>query len=182
MAGFAGMWNGMRDGGSATPYLLIDSAGLPGGRAQIPEQAFSRLECLFTGDLAIELADVGPYLGRLRSLEKPVTDAVEELLLAQVACVAILREPAATEGSFADLHRQFRKLNVVYGPDGQPLFFRYYDPRVILDVLTVLDAAQLEAFFGTLEALVFADAEGEMVRCGRREGQLIVTRSGGAAR
>ena len=50
------------------PFLLIDCAGLPGGEGQILKDLFSEVECLFTGDLAVELADVGPYLGRLALL------------------------------------------------------------------------------------------------------------------
>jgi len=67
-----------------------------------------------------------------------------------------------------------RKFNVVYAPDGKPLFWRYYDPRVIVDVLKVLDDRQLEAFFGPMEHLCVAASEASVALCSRAAGQLVV--------
>ena len=181
MARFASLWTALKEAPATAPYLLVDCAGLQGGRAEIPRQIFSQLECLFTGDLAKELADVGPYLGRLRSLDAGVTSTVEDLLLRQVASLAVV--PAQADGAqprFSEVHRHFRKFNVVYGPSGQPLFFRYYDPRVIPDVLQVFEPAQLEAFFGPMEALMLTDAEGRMLRCTRQGGAPSVIAGQGA--
>ena len=55
------------------------------------------------------------------------------------------------------------------------MFFRYYDPRVIVDVLTVLDTSQLESFFGPVQALVLVDNAKRAVRCVRNAGSLMVT-------
>ncbi|MFO0157838.1 MAG: DUF4123 domain-containing protein, partial [bacterium] len=76
--------------------------------------------------------------------------------------------------SFSQVHRHFRKFNVVYGPEGKPLFFRYYDPRVIVDVLKVLDEQQLISFFGPVAWLCLAGADGCMVHCTLAAGQLAV--------
>ena len=76
--------------------------------------------------------------------------------------------------TFSQLHRHFRKFNVVYDPDGKPLFFRYYDPRVIVEVLSVLEPQQLDAFFGPVESLVLVDGEARTVRCYRQGGRLAV--------
>ncbi len=71
-----------------------------------------------------------------------------------------LHHPAIDAGQAQLLHRHFRKFNVVYGPEGKPLFFRYYDPRVIVDVLKVLDEQQLKAFFGPVDRMLLTQADG----------------------
>lgn len=158
------------------PYMLIDCAGIDGGEQRIPHQIFSELQSLFTGDLAVELADVGPYLGQLNSWSDAAADVVEDLLNRHVGMLVLLKEsePGKAEVGFTQLHRHFRKFNVVYDPSGKPLFFRYYDPRALVDVLGVLDAKQLEAFFGPVETLAMIDGDGQAARCQRRGGKLAV--------
>lgn len=176
MASFASIWSSLEQAGHPPPFMLIDCAGIDGGQARIPKEAFSELECLFTGDLAIELANVGPYLARLKSYEPEVRDVAEELLGQHVALLVVL--PATdieqTEITFSQMHRHFRKFNVVYDPSGKPLFFRYYDPRVLVDVLAALKADQLDAFFGSSETLVLMDQSGQATRCRRDGGTLTV--------
>jgi len=177
MASFKDIWTNLRETGKPTPYLLIDCAGIEGGSERIPRQIFSELECLFTGDLALELADVGPYLGRLRSFELDVASAVDDMLLRFVGILVELEgiEADGTEPSFSDIHRHFRKFNLIYGPHDDPLFFRYYDPRVIGDVLRTFSADQLEEFFGPVEAFVFADMNLQLLRCEQLAGVIAVS-------
>ncbi len=124
----------------------------------------------------MELADVGPYLGRLNSFHASVAATVEDLLARHVGMLVVLQDvPADTaELTFSQLHRHFRKLNVVYGPDGNPLFFRYYDPRVVVDVLKVMDSKQLRAFFGPIEQVVLVDHGDQVVRCKYQSDALTV--------
>lgn len=176
MAQLSDLWSSWRDAQRPAPYVLLDAAGLEQGAAGIPREAFSELECLFTGDLADELEDVAPYLARLQSWDNAVRDTVEGLLRGHLGMI-VLPTLAAQEGlTFADLHRHFRKHNVVYGPEGQPLFFRYVDPRALLDVLETFDGRQLESFFGPVEMLVMHDREGRLVQCWLRNGGLVVSR------
>jgi hypothetical protein len=175
MAKLEDLWSGWRDAGRAEPFVLIDCAGFEGGAADMPRDAFSQLECLFTGDLAEELKDVAPYLAAAGSYDPVVRDTIGRLLEEHLAVVVM---PLARDEplTFSEVHRHFRKHNVVYGPDGQPLFFRYYDPRALLDVLDSFDGGQLDAFFGPTELLVMNDREGQLVRCWRQSGALAVGR------
>jgi len=174
MTTFANFWLGLKQNAQAAPYLLIDCAGIEGGEARIPKSVFVELECLFTGDLADELADVGPYLGRLTTLSDEVGAVVKDLLDRQVALLVTLQDTVRPEDevSFGQLHRHFRKFNVVYGPDGAPLFFRYYDPRVLPDVLGVLDEKQLKAFFGPIDNLAYAEQNGQIMSLRVQAGEL----------
>ncbi|MCG2595104.1 DUF4123 domain-containing protein [Ramlibacter sp. XY19] len=175
MASFGEIWTGLKQAGGGTPYLLVDCAGLDAGAAALPRGACTELECLFTGDLADELADVAPYLGRVKAFEGEVPGVAEDLLKRQVGMLVVV--PPAPDGeapTFSQLHRHFRKFNVVYDPEGKPLFFRYYDPRVIVEVLSVLEPQQLDAFFGPIDSLVLVDGEARTVRCYRQGGKLAV--------
>ena len=176
MTSFADIWGSLQQAGKPTPYVLIDCAGIDGGEPRIPHDAFSELECLFTGDLAIELANVGPYLGRLKSYEPEVKAVVEDMLNGQVALLVMLQEVTdeQAEITFSQLHRHFRKFNVVYDPSGKPLFFRYYDSRLMVDVLNMLEPDQRNAFFGPIASFVLAREPAKLVRCFRRGGEVAV--------
>jgi hypothetical protein len=174
MAQFRQIWSGLREAGTPSPYLLIDSAGLESGRAQIPEHIFSDLDCLFTGDLAVELADVGPYLGRLNSYEQEVLDSVEDLMLRHVASVVVPKGDGLADAGFSYVHRHFRKMNVVYGPEGEPLFFRYYDPRVLPSVLRVMEPEQVALFFGPVQRILLTGLNAELVELQALDGLLVV--------
>ena len=76
--------------------------------------------------------------------------------------------------TFSQLHRHFRKFNVVYDPAGKPLFFRYYDPRVLIDVLSAFETDQLNAFFGPVDAVLVIDPERQVKRCRRQAGKLEI--------
>ena len=171
MANFEAVWNDLLRAEAPPPYMLIDCAGLERGEAQIPTDLFSEIECLFTGDLAEELADVGPYLGRVAGLGDSQAASVNDLLTSHVG---LLVQMEKQETTFAELHRHFRKFNVVYGPQNDPLFFRYYDPRVLADVLRVMEPGQLVSFFGPVRSFLLADADGNLLRCFRHGTALVV--------
>jgi hypothetical protein len=181
MKTFDDAWSAAARGEHGPCYLLIDCAGVDGGRACLPDAAFAGLESLFTGDLAIELADVGPWLAQVATQAPAARGAVVDLLQRQAAVLVVMGPAAggAPSPSFAQVHRHFRKFNVVYDPEGKPLFFRYYDPRVVLDVLRVMTPAQLAAFFGDAEELVLAPRVGGFVRCRREQGRLAISDGAG---
>ena len=164
MPSFTELWDSWKDAGDPTPYVLVDCAGLQGGAAALPLSACSQIECLFTGDLADELANVGPYLGRVESFDDSVRATVDELLRAHQGIVVVLGRKVEGEMTFSMLHRHFRKYNVVYGPSGAPLFFRYYDPRALMEVLPVFQKTQVESFFGPAELMVMYGMQSRTVR------------------
>lgn len=156
MASFNDVWSSLAQPGKPMPFMLIDCAGIEGGAAQLPRHIFSEFECLFAGTLAVELGDVGPYLGRIKSFNTEVAKTVEDLLARQVGMLVLPEDNSLTRitATFSQLHRHFRKFNTVEGPDGTSLFFRYYDPRVIMNVLIALDTSQVEEFFGPVKAFM----------------------------
>jgi hypothetical protein len=156
MKALADLWTSMNSAGMEPPCLLIDCAGVKEGRAGLPTEAFASLKCLLSGALGSGLADVAPYLGQLLALDDQSRAVTERLLQKQAAILVV---PRRTDG-FAVLYRHFRKYNVVYDPAGEPLFFRYYDPRVMLDVVRAVQADRLRPMLEPVQMLVMADETG----------------------
>ena len=116
-----------------------------------------RLEsvCLMPGELEPELAQAAPYL-----VEVPVPSPFAELFLTRGLGKhwGIL----ATSGAgLRNLRMHFRKLLSVWGPDGKPLYFRYYDPRVLRIYLPTCNTDELPTLFGPVTAYL----------CGGRDGR-----------
>ena len=176
---FWNFWRELRKNAHAAPYLLIDYAGIEGGRKRLPAQVFTRLESLFAGDLADELADVGPYLGQLAALSDEVGAVVLDLLERYVAVLVLMpaREPSKpglgeADLTFRQLHRHLRKFNVIYNPASSPLYFRYCDPRVLNDVLHVMQAPQVVELFGPIDTLVLVNEFRQLKQFNGRDGRL----------
>ena len=172
MAKIQEIWNELRDG-EQLPYVLLDVAGLERGYAQLPLAAFGEIECLFTGDLGDELRDVAPYLARAASFDVTVRDVLAGLMDQQVASLVELRDPQ--DVSFSQLHRHFRKFNLVYNAEGNPLFFRYHDPRVLLQSLKVFDGTQRVNFFGPVARFTVLQGDDGFVRCSRHGNELALS-------
>jgi uncharacterized protein DUF4123 len=58
-----------------------------------------------------------------------------------------------------ELRHHFRKFLMVYSPDAKPLYFRYYDPRVLRIYLPTCNAEELETVFGPVESYTLEDAD-----------------------
>ncbi|WP_295384031.1 DUF4123 domain-containing protein [uncultured Thiodictyon sp.] len=126
-------------------YALLDGALIPNLLALLSEHQLTHI-CLLPGELEPELAMAAPYLVQL-----PATAAFTALFLMQ----GVGRHwgvLAASRADFRKLRMHFRKFLSVWGPDGAPLYFRYYDPRVLRTYLPTCNADELKALFGPVTA------------------------------
>jgi hypothetical protein len=98
--------------------------------------------CLYLGDKAEELAAVAPYLLSLTQ-EDPFTRWLMNNGWGKNWGI-FLRSSA----SLKELQRHFRKFLMVYDEKGTPLYFRYYDPRVLRVYLPTCNQAELQTLFG----------------------------------
>ena len=114
-------------------YAVLDGASVPRLPQRLVEEQVENF-CLFRGKLEPDMREVAPYLVRLNS-----GDGFTNWILSEgwgqhwgiFACgVAEIRE----------MRRHFRSLVHVYDADGNPLIFRYYDPRVLQVYLPTCDA------------------------------------------
>lgn len=131
------------------PYVALDAAGIPGLLDRLHTPSAPHGQCLYSGALDAEMAAVAPYL-----VELPRAGAFLDWLLSGWGrhWGVYVRVPEALD--FAALRRHLRRLNLVYGPRGEPLLFRWYDPRVLGLVAPTLEAAQLQALFGPVHSFV----------------------------
>ena len=161
MSGFTDILNNIATSNQALPYMLINTGALDGGASKIPKQIFLELESLFAGNLANELADVGPYLGRLKSIDSITIQIVEKLLINRMAILVQPKQIVAPKNpiGFIQIHRHFRKLNVVTGPNRENMFFRYYDARIIESALQIFTELQLIEFFEVVNSIVLSTSE-----------------------
>ena len=79
-----------------------------------------------------------------------------------------------SKADFRTLRQHFRSLLTVYDPDKVPLFFRYYDPRVMRVYLPTCNADELETVFGPVDRYVLEAEDGQSpLRCELKDGALV---------
>lgn len=139
------------------PWVVLDGAGVPGLTTRLsalPEHCWT---CLFHGHLEPDVAELAPYL-----LEVPRQGAMLDWLLSGWGHHWGVYLLAPDSIGPALLRRHLRKLGVAYGPAGEALWFRWYDPRVLGMAAPGLDAVQLQALFGPVRRfLLEADEPGQ---------------------
>ncbi len=64
-----------------------------------------------------------------------------------------------SKGTMEDLHKHFRKFLMVKTEEGQELYFRFYDPRVLRIFLPTCDSTQLRDFFGPIDSFILEDVD-----------------------
>lgn len=67
--------------------------------------------------------------------------------------------PLLSDASFEEVYRHFRKFLMVKTEEGEKLYFRFYDPRVLRIFLPTCDAAQLAEFFGPVKMFFCEDED-----------------------
>jgi hypothetical protein len=141
-----------------TLFAMVDAARDP---AALPLLLASqaRWESLFEGDNAFELADVAPYLVELPA-GAPLLDVLLEAGFGR-AWGAYLTSLAG----FDAVRAHFAAWTRVQDPHGGPLpvFFRFYDPRVLGPFLTSLTAEECARFYGPARRFFFEGPGGAEV-------------------
>ena len=149
-------------------YAILDGASVPELRMKLWEHG-PQHACLFRGDLEPDMAEVAPYLVELKA---------DSDFCAWLLAEGWGRHWGIFAFSAADLltmRGHFSALTDVYGPDGAPMIFRYYDPRVLRVFLPTCLAGELDEMFGPASALL-AEAEepSVLLQFQRHDGSLRV--------
>ncbi|MDM7920748.1 MAG: DUF4123 domain-containing protein [Pyrinomonadaceae bacterium] len=109
--------------------------------------------CLMRGELSPDLAEVAPYVvGLVRGA--PFTDWILQQPLGRNIGIF-----ATTRQSIREIRKHFRGLFTVYKENGDPMHFRYYDPRVIHKFLPTCEPDEIKTFFGPIDRYI-AEEEG----------------------
>jgi hypothetical protein len=136
-------------------YAVLDGASIE----DLLEKLYSSdadFECLYRGELEPDIAEVAPYLVHLRENE-PFT----EWLLPNLSQrpLGIL---ALTPVDLRQLRTHFRRFLIVRDPNGKPLYFRYYDPRVLSMYLPTCNTDELKTVFGPVESFLLCPTPGNL--------------------
>lgn len=124
--------------------------------------------CLFHGAKADELATVAPYLMHLKR-----DDSFTDWLMNHGwgKSWGIFLQSYAT---LNELQRHFRKFLMVYDEEGTPLYFRFYDPRVLRVYLPTCNETELETIFGPVNRYCVEGENGNtMIEYSFSAGQLL---------
>ncbi|AFL74243.1 DUF4123 domain-containing protein [Thiocystis violascens] len=156
-------------------YAVLDGASIPHLPALFSEHGVPNV-CLLPGELDPELAQAAPYLAQLTA-----ESSFTELFLTH----GLGRHWGILATSSADFRTQrmhFRQLVSVWDPTGKPLYFRYYDPRVLRVYLPTCNGDELRAVFGPVSAYYAEDESPDtltrFILGGDRLGQQRLTLSG----
>lgn len=125
--------------------------------AQLPEklrQADCESSCLFSGTLDPMLEAAAPQLVELRGDSRFAASVLREGWNDHWGIV--LHTDAGTD--LYALRAHLRRYLSVSGPDGHPMYFRFYDPRSFRLVIPTFDAATRRQFFGPVRGAL---VEGE---------------------
>jgi hypothetical protein len=135
-------------------YIVLDGASVP----ELPQLLWEHEPediCLYRGELEPDIAAVAPYLVKLEY----------DHLFTRVVCEQgwgnhwgiFVITPA--EVDIRMLRGHFRKFLMVYDPDGELVYFRYYDPRVLRVYLPTCNAEETKIVFGPISCYVLEEEE-----------------------
>ncbi|MGZ5092420.1 MAG: DUF4123 domain-containing protein [Burkholderiales bacterium] len=157
---------GKEDG--AMVYTVLDGAR-NAGIYPAAIKSGCEYQCLYRGELEPDLAEAAPYLVKLDKAH-PFTYWL--LGKGWGDSWGIFVQSTAT---LRDLRHHFRKFLMVYSPEAKPLYFRYYDPRVLRVYLPTCNAGELATVFGPVTSYVLEDADANtLLRLSSSDGALQV--------
>ena len=137
---------------AANVYAVLDGASVPGLVPRLYD-ARPEFECLYRGELEPDIAEVAPYLVRLDPDEEFADWVVREDWGRHWGVFA------ASDEDLPGLCRHLRTLLTVYDPEGRPLLFRYYDPRVLRLYLPTCNQQELQTVFGPVVSYLLEDED-----------------------
>lgn len=134
-------------------YAVMDACDEPRVPEKVEELA-DRAVSLYRGQAEQDFWAIAPYLSI-------VDESLLEWLLAE-----LWDEPwgifAISHVDLEAVRKQFRRFLMVLDPDGNEMYFRFYDPRLLPTFLESCTQEELDQFFGPIEQFVMADTDGQL--------------------
>jgi len=137
-------------------YAVLDAASIPESTSLMKGLKHQHC-CLFSGDLAGGVAEAAPYLTHLAPDDALTNMAFGNGWGNAWGIYALI--PKQVE--FQTVRRHFRKFLMVRSPEGEPIYFRYYDPRVFRVYLPTCTAEEGAYVFGPVQYYFMESEEGD---------------------
>ncbi len=139
-------------------YAVLDGASVE----QLPQLLWEHEPeniCLYRGEQEPDMAAVAPYLIKLE-YDHPFTKLVCEKGWGNHWGIFAIT-PA--EVNIRVMRTHFRKFLMVYDPDENLLYFRYYDPRVLRIYLPTCNFEELGLVFGPVGCYIMEDEDSSVL-------------------
>ncbi len=131
-------------------FAVLDAAGAPAVPGMMIA-AGDDSKALYMSHSDPELEMVAPYVVRL------TTDRIAQIR------EHLWNDPWGIliefDGDMMTLRRHLRQYLIVQSPEGRPLYFRFYDPRVLHTFVRSADKKSRAEFFGPMKALIARDTD-----------------------
>ena len=161
------LFDGLLTDEEETLCALLDGASVPNLLERLHAEPSLEAACLFRGTLAPDMKQVAPYLVKL----EPESEFSEWLV--GTGWGQHWGTFATSRQGFRKLRNHLRALTLVHRRDGTPLYFRYYDPRVLRVFLPTCSPAQLKQMFGPVDAFLAESEAGDAVSIYRLHGEAL---------
>lgn len=141
---------------ASRPYMLVDAARDPAIHpALVAHQDELEMMSLYQGELAVNLADVAPYIV---ALERGAPFGRWLMAQARGRSWGIF---IRSRLGLTEVRRKVRRFNVASTEDGRSMMFRYYDPRVLRVFLPIATPDQLARLFDGVDAYYAENESGD---------------------
>jgi hypothetical protein len=144
---------------NTSAYAVLDGASIIDLLPQLNELG-AQHQCLFAGKLHPEVVQTAPYLVALEG-DHPFTTWVLQNGWGKHWGIFAM---APADLHFRDVRKHLRTFLRVRSPEGAPLFFRYYDPRVLPVFLPTCDGSERAQIFGPLSAFIMEGDDDELLQ------------------
>lgn len=126
-------------------FAVIDACDLPAVPCKVDELGHARAASLYLGTAEEMYSAIAPYVF---AVDRTVLDwIVTELWGKPWGFFSV------AESNLEAIRRHFRRFLLVQAPSGEHLYFRFYDPRVLEDVLDLPASSECRQLMASLDAL-----------------------------
>ena len=134
--------------GNGRLYAILDACDAPPVPAKVQELGDRRATCLYAGRAEEYDWATAPYLVKV---DCELLDWIKATLWDGPWGIF-----AVADADLKATRRHFRRFIYARSPDGELLYFRYYDPRVLKLYLGTCTTAEIEVFFGPVKTYIVA--------------------------
>ena len=133
-------------------HILLDASRM-GEQIDEAKERNSSYDSLYRGSSEESLAAAAPYLFQF-AYPGPFSEWYLETGWGDAWGVLF-----KSSRPMQELHKHFRKFLLINTEEGQELYFRFYDPRVLRIVLPACNAGQIRGFFGPVDYFLMEDED-----------------------